>query len=257
MPTAPYGYLPAGAPIGPVRMAPAQVVAGFPVGVIYIEDVWYPMVPGNVVNASTFPFPVRLQPVRGLDISKLFGSERVDVSDSVLAACQELEQAGVRAICSACGFFGRYHARVSPRLNVPAALSSLVQIPWIRIILPGRKIAILTADSSSLDDEIWTSCGVGDTSDLVIGGLQNEPEFSCIIEGRGSFDNDGVQNEVVRLAKRLCEDDQVGAVLLECSDLPPYAAAIQSAVGRPVFDFTTLIKWLHNAVAQKPYGGWV
>ena len=126
MPTAPYGYLPAGAPIGPVRMAPAQVVAGFPVGVIYIEDVWYPMVPGNVVNASTFPFPVRLQPVRGLDISKLFGSERVDVSDSVLAACQELEQAGVRAICSACGFFGRYHARVSPRLNVPAALSSLL-----------------------------------------------------------------------------------------------------------------------------------
>ena len=107
MPTAPYGYLPAGAPIGPVRMAPAQVVAGFPVGVIYIEDVWYPMVPGNVVNASTFAFPVRLQPVRGLDISKLFGSERVDVSDSVLAACQELEQAGVRAICSACGFFGR------------------------------------------------------------------------------------------------------------------------------------------------------
>ncbi|MCB0883905.1 MAG: aspartate/glutamate racemase family protein, partial [Propionibacteriaceae bacterium] len=110
---------------------------------------------------------------------------------------------------------------------------------------------------SSLDDEIWASCGVSDTSDLVIGGLQNEPEFSCIIEGRGSFDNDGVQNEVVSLAKRLCEDDQVGAVLLECSDLPPYAAAIQSAVGRPVFDFTTLIKWLHNAVAQKPYGGWV
>ncbi|MDF9445418.1 aspartate/glutamate racemase family protein, partial [Limosilactobacillus mucosae] len=48
---------------------------------------------------------------------------------------------------------------------------------------------------------------------------------------------------------------EVGAILLECSDLPPYAAAIQAAAKRPVFDFITLINWLHQSVCQKPYSG--
>jgi hypothetical protein len=253
----PYGYLAPGAPIGQVQMAPAQAVAGYPVGVIYIEDVWYPMVPGNVVNAGTFDFPVRLKAVRGLDIDTLFGPDAADVTEQVLAACRELEAEGVRAISSACGFFGRYQSSVAQQMRVPTALSSLVQLPWISPLLPGRKIAVLTADATSLSSELLTACGVADASSLVVGGLQDAPEFSAILTGRGSFDNEGVQAEVVALAERLCADPQVGAVLLECSDLPPYAAAIQAAVGRPVFDFTTLIRWLHSAVAQRGYGGWI
>ncbi len=255
--SAPYGYLAPGAPVGLVTMSRGQVVSGFPVGVIYIEDLWYPMVPGNVVNSNTFDFPVLLHPVRGLNIPKLFGDEHIDVSEIVLDACRELERAGVRSISSACGFFGRYHSRIAPQLSVPTALSSLVQIPWIRAVLPGRKIAVLTASSTGLDQDLWAACGVRDTSDLLIAGLQDEPEFSCIIEGRGAFDNDVVCAEVAGAARRLCEDPSVGSVLLECSDLPPYASAVQAAVGKPVFDFTTLIRWLHNAVAQRPYGGWI
>lgn len=253
----PYGYLAPGAAVGRVEMAPAQAMAGYPVGIIHIEDVWYPMVPGNVVNASTFSFPVRLKAVRGLDIDSLFGEEAVDVSEAVLAACRELEAEGVRAISSACGFFGQYQAKVAPQLNVPTALSSMVQLPWIQALVPGRKIAVLTADATSITAELLTGCGVQDASSLVFGGLQDAPEFSVILSGGGSFDNEAVQAEVVGVARELCADPQVGAVLLECSDLPPYAAAIQAAVGLPVFDFTTLIRWLQSAVAQRPYGGWI
>lgn len=252
-----YGYLAPGQPIGKVSMAPGQNIAGYHVGIIYIEDVWYPMVPGNVVNASTWEFPVLLQPVRGIDIPALFGPEHKDLSKPVLEACRELEQRGVRAISSACGFFGRYQAKIAPKLGVPAALSSLVQIPWIRTVLPGRKIAVLTADSDSLDPEILEACGVTDTSDLVFCGFQYEPQFSAINQHRGSFDNNQVEHELVSAAEEACRDPEVGVILLECSDMPPYAAAIQAAVGVPVFDFTTLIRWLNGAVAQRPYGGWV
>jgi Asp/Glu/hydantoin racemase len=253
----PYGYLAPGAAVGRVEMAPAQPIAGYSVGIIHIEDVWYPMVPGNVVNASTFDFPVRLKPVRGLDIDSLFGDQAVDVSAAVLAACRELEAEGVRAISSACGFFGQYQATVAPQLKVPTALSSLVQLPWVQALVPGRKIAVLTADANSITEGLLTACGVHDTTNLVFAGLQDAPEFSVILSGGGSFDNEAVQAEVVAAARELCADPQVGAVLLECSDLPPYAAAIQAAVGLPVFDFTTLIRWLHTGVAQRPYGGWI
>lgn len=255
--SSPYRYLAPGAPIGAVQMAPGQQMAGYPIGIIYIEDVWYPMVPGNVVNASTFEFPVRLKPVRGLDIDSLFGEGAGDVSAAVLAACRELEAEGVRAISAACGFFGQYQAKLAPQLRVPTALSSMVQLPWIQALVPGRKIAVLTADSTALDESLLASCGVTDPSSLLVGGLQDATEFSAILQGRGSFDNEAVKAEVVSLARSLCAGAEVGAVLLECSDLPPYAAAIQAAVGLPVFDFTTLIRWLHSGVAQRPYGGWI
>ena len=41
------------------------------------------------------------------------------------------------------------------------------------------------------------------------------------------------------------------------SSMPPYAWAVQAACGVPVFDFTTLIRWLHSSVTQKPYCGFL
>ncbi|MDR1852723.1 MAG: aspartate/glutamate racemase family protein [Propionibacteriaceae bacterium] len=237
-----------------ITMPMGQAIAGYRVGVIYIEDVWYPLVPGNVVNASTFDFPVRLAPVH-ISIPSLFGTDSVDVFDAVMEACLQLKREGVWAISSACGFFGKYQARVREALGMPVALSSLVQIPWIRALVPGR-IGVLTADSSSFDAELLAACGVFDSSELEVAGLQDAPEFSAILEGRGSFDNDVVRQEVVDAALSL-DLDGVGAILLECSDMPPYASAIQQATGKPVFDFTTLIRYLHTAVAQRAYSGFI
>lgn len=232
-------------------------MSGYPVGIIYIEQVWYPMLPGNIVNAGTFDFPVRLQPVRGLGVSGLIGTDAIDASEAVLQACEELQDAGVRAVSAACGFFGRYQQQIAAKLRVPTALSSLVQLPWIQAMIPGRRVAVLTADATSLDEELLVACGVTNPESLIIAGLQDAPEFSAILQGRGEFDNELVREEVVAAARQVCADPTVGAVLLECSDMPPYAAAVQAAVGLPVFDFVTLIRWLHSAVAQRPYAGWI
>jgi hypothetical protein len=63
-----------------------------------------------------------------------------------------------------------------------------------------------------------------------------------------------VEDEVVSVAQRLAsENSDLGAILLECSLLPPYAAAIQKAVNLPVFDFTHLIKLMHDAVVREPF----
>jgi hypothetical protein len=239
-------------------MSRRQRTAGHLVGVVHLDEVWYPLVPGNVVNASTFGFPVRYQCVEGVDIPALFGPARRDVSAAIISACQELEGEGVRAISSACGYFGFYQRQVAQAVNVPVGLSSLVQIPWVASLIgPSRGIAVLTADATALEPELWEACGIHDQSRLVVGGLQEAPEFSAILEGRGEFNNEAVRDEAVALACRLTSQGNVGAVLLECSDLPPYSAAIQAAVGLPVFDFTTLIRFLHSAVAQQPYGGFI
>lgn len=253
-----YGYLMPHTACGTVQMMKGQNIAGFPVGILYIEDVWYPMMPGNVVNGYTYDFPVRLKAVEGLDVEHLFHPEKYDVFDSICKAAMDLKREGVRAIAGACGFFGNYQKQLAAVVGLPVALSSLMQIPWILPLLkPSQKIGVLTADKSALTDSLLSNCDAT-RQRLIIKDLRHEPEFSAILEGRGSFDNDKVCQEVVGKALELThESEDIGAILLECSDMPPYAHAVQAATQLPVFDFVTLIRWLESAVCQKGYWGFI
>lgn len=254
----PYGYLDRQTDSVRVQMAKGQNIAGFPIGILYIDDVWYPMLPGNVVNGWSYDFPVRLKAVEGLNVDRLFAASD-GVLEDLKQAIEQLEQEGVRAITGACGFFGNFQREAAAAAHVPVALSSLVQIPWIQPLLhPDKKIGILTADASSITPRLLQSCGVFDTSRLAFGDLRHAPEFSCILEGRGDFDNGKVKQEMLNVARNLLlENPDVGAILLECSDMPPYAAYVQNEVGLPVFDFMTMIHWLVRSVSQRPYHGFI
>lgn len=255
-----YGYLTAENNGVTVKMKKGQNIAGFPIGILYIDEVYYPMLPGNIVNGYTFPFPVRLMPVEGLDIPNLFHTTD-KVFPKILEASEKLRNEGVRAISAACGFFGNYQMKLAEAMDIPVAISSLIQLPWIAALLKrDQPIGVLTADKSSLSDHLLTNCTVGEElkKRLIIKDLRHEKEFSCILEGRGEFNNGIVENEVVSKALEIVEEyPDTGAILLECSDMPPYAFAVQAAVHLPVFDFTTLIKWLHNSVCQYPYHGFI
>lgn len=242
----------------PILMKKGQNVAGYSVGILYLDNVWYPLMPGNVVNAYTYDFPVRMKAVPGLDTPKLHSGDP-DIFEILLKTANELEKEGVRAISAACGFFGHFHTQLAEAMDIPVALSSLVQVPWIRTTLKkSQKIGVLTANASAISDSLLKSCNIDDPDKLVIKDLRHEPNFSAIMEDRGYFDNAGVRREVVAAAKSIIEENEnIGAFLLECSDTPPYAYAIQREVGLPIFDFITMIKWFHNATTQRPYTGWI
>lgn len=92
------------------------------------------------------------------------------------------------------GFFGHFQERLSNDMNIPVAVSSLVQIPWIRtIIRKDQKIGILTANAAALGEQIYHSCGIGDAKDLVVADLRYGENFSVIMEDRGTIDNAGGQ----------------------------------------------------------------
>jgi len=240
-----------------IRTLEHQQISGYGVGIVYIENINYPLIPGNVVNAYTYDFPVRMAPVKNLTNDRLFNADQTIKDDIIEAARHMVEKEGVRAICSACGFFGNFHREVAAALDVPVAMSSLVQIPWIRALLkPGQKIGILTANGASINNELFRSCGIYNTDDIVFRGMENSREFSAVVMMTPCFDNEIARQKIVEAAIELAEENpDMGALLLECSDMPPYAADIQTAVQLSVFDFITLIKWLHSAVMQRPYSG--
>lgn len=254
-----YGYYDPAQCRGNVRMNYQQMVSGFAVGIVYIDDTNYPMVPGNVNNAWSYDFPVILRTIPNMTQQRVFAGDP-SIADDIIAMGQYLiQKEGIRALSSGCGFFGNFQKQVSAALDIPVALSPLVMISWISsLIKPGQKIGVLTANGRALTPSLFASCGVPDPDRLIIRDLHDEPEFSCIMQYRGYFDNDGVCNEVVGKAMEIMEEEEdIGAFLLECSDMPPYAHAIQVATQRPVFDFITMIKFLRSGVNQSAYRGWI
>jgi hypothetical protein len=75
---------------------------------------------------------------------------------------------------------------------------------------------------------------------------------------RTLLDVDLLRKQVVEIASGFVEENpEIGALLLECSDLPPFAADIQEATGKPVFDFITFVNAVYQAVVQKRYSGFL
>jgi hypothetical protein len=46
------------------------------------------------------------------------------------------------------------------------------------------------------------------------------------------------------------EHPDVGAVVLECTNMPPYTADIQRETGRPVFDIVSLVRLVHGGLTS-------
>jgi Asp/Glu/hydantoin racemase len=239
------------------RITKGQVISGYTLGIMLL-DVHYPLIPGNVVNASTYAYPVRLKQVRGATTTRLFKNDRTLLEDFV-AAAKELELEGVRAISGACGYFANFQKELSEAVNIPVFMSALLQIPLIKMGLQAdQKIGVICATKQGLTEKTLRAVGVEDMASLAIAGLENTEEFGGLVNcTKHELNNSKVRNEVVSTAIQLVEKNNIGAILLECSDLPPYAADIQRAVNLPVFDFISLHNWIHHAVLQKPYPGWI
>ncbi len=232
----------------------------YSIGIVYIENVNYPMLPGNVVNACTYNFPVRMAPVPNLTNFRLFEGDPTIADDIINTARHLVEKDGVKAICSACGFLGNYHKIVSEAIDIPVAMSSLVQIPLIQSLLkPNEKIGILTAGAESITDSLLENCNIKNKENLIIKDARYTKKFAnAVVDMAGYMDNALANEEIASLAEEIVrEHEDIGAILLEFSDMPPYAYEIQRRTRRPVFDFITLINWLHNSVSQRPYSGWV
>lgn len=235
--------------------APPAYTAGHSIGILAV-DLIYPKLPGNVANATTFSYPVLYKKV-SFEIERLFAGDP-QIKQQIIEAARELEREGVRAIIGACGYFAHFQQEVAEAVNVPVFLSSLCQLPIIRLGLkPAQKIAVLAASGESLDEELLQKVG-GSLNDCIIRDIGNLESFAPIRWGKCELDNQRLTAELAKVAAGLVDKyPETGAILLECSDLPPYAFAIQKATGLPVFDFITMIDWVHHAIVQRSYLGYL
>ncbi|MDD2586916.1 MAG: aspartate/glutamate racemase family protein [Syntrophomonadaceae bacterium] len=229
---------------------------GQAIGILMLEDV-EPFIPGDVANATTYEFPVRFKVVEGLTFERIKKKD-LSVIEPLLQAGKELVTEGVRAITGDCGFMALFQRELANALEVPVFLSSLLQVPFISMTLrEGEKIGVITADSLNLDRDFLAAVGIDESISLHIVGLQDQENFS-LMGTKGYVNSEKVEEEVVAVAKTMVKEDPlVKAILLECSMLPPYGAAVQEAVSLPVYDYITMINYIFSAVVKKKFNGFM
>jgi aspartate/glutamate racemase len=151
-----------------------------------------------------------------------------------------------------------YHDLMAKEFPVPVFMSSLLQLPFIhRLLQPGEKVGIVTANGKTLTDKHLAVATNGIDIPVAVAGMEDQPHFYDAIHAeKGYLDFDKVEQETVSVTQRLVQENEgVKAILFECTDLPPYAAAVQEAVGLPVFDFSTLVNYVFSALVRRRFDG--
>ena len=233
-----------------------QNAYGKPIGVLVLEE-RIPCPPGTPGNPTTFPFPVIYECVSGVSTAQLRDAANPGGLPAFMRAAQALVDKGVRAILGACGLMVVHQRELTRAIPVPVLTSSLLQLPLIASTLgPDAQIGIVASGRASLSAEhLRISCAPEGRT--VLGSMEGKPAFTAaVMNESGRLDFERVREEVVDVGRDLvARHPHVGALLLECVDLPPYAAALQEAVERPVFDITTLAAWAGAGVRRSPFTG--
>ncbi len=225
---------------------------------ILVLDSKIPRIPGDLGNATTYPFPVVYKVVQGATISKVVGDTDPALLEPFIQAARELEAAGCKAITTSCGFLALFQKQLAAAVSIPVFTSSLIQIPFVYAMLgPDKKVGVLGAEKKGLTARHFESVGAAGVP-VVIGGLDDSDWVKAMRSPNPCFDVKAVENEMVAAAKGLVDSDPaIGALVLECTNMPPYAAAIQAAVKLPVFDIVTMISYVQLAVTQQTYQGYM
>jgi aspartate/glutamate racemase len=232
-------------------------ICGVSIGVLSLES-YFPKPPGHIKNPSSLSFTTSYEIITGLTIPVLLNNPSPDMIAPLIAAAQRLEKSGVKAITGSCGFLALFQNEIAAAVNVPVFVSSLIQAELIHR-MTGRPVGVLTASADLLSPRHLAAVGAENTP-LVIEGMQEGTEFADVIlrNSRNDMDLEKIEAELLAAGERLvARAPEVGAILLECTDLPPYAHALQSRLDRPVFDIITLATMIDHAVLRQPFSGFI
>jgi len=233
----------------------SNTAAGGPVIGLIMLDTVFPRIPGDVGNPATFSFPLLYRVVKGADPTRVVKKADPSLLQCFIDAAGELEREGVKAIATSCGFLAVFQRELANAVNVPVFTSSLLQVHTAQaIIKKEQKVGIITASRQSLTDRHFAGVGI-QSYPLAVIGMDETEEFAAVfLEGKKCIDVEKCRREMVAAAEQLvAASPDIGAIVLECTNMPPYARDIQWAVGRPVFDVVTMINFAYGAVEQQKY----
>ena len=208
-------------------------------------DTHFPRIAGDIGHPATFDFPVKRMVVRGASPERVVRGGDPALLAPFIEAGRALVADGAAAIATSCGFLALFQRELQAALPVPVWSSSLLLLPETALALQswftGRHAGVVTVDAAALSADHLRAAGA-DPATPIEGLAPGSSLQRSLLEDLPTLDEAAAEREVVAAALRLVRRDaRVGAIVLECTNMPPYAAAVRAATGLPVHDITTLL----------------
>jgi hypothetical protein len=202
----------------------------------------FPRPPGDIGHPASFGFPVRYRVVPGAYPAAVVRARDAALLAPFIAAGAELVHEGARALTTSCGFLARWQHELQAALPVPVWSSSLLHLAQLQ----GLRCGVITIEAAALTPDHFTAVDA-DPSTPVEGITPGSALHTTLLEDRSTLDVADAERQVVAAGQRLlARHPALQALVLECTNLPPYAGALRRATGLPVHDILTL---LHQRMA--------
>jgi Asp/Glu/Hydantoin racemase len=223
-------------------------------GILMLETT-FARVHGDMGNPMTWPFPVRLSVVPGATPQRVVEEGAAGLLPEFIGAAQQLVHLGAEAITTSCGFLALFQRELAAAVKVPVATSSLMQVNAVQATLPaGRRVGVITINAATLGAAHWHA--VGAPPDVPCVGVENGGElYRVLVAGeKDHLDPLLAKQDVLDAGRQLvARHPEVGAIVLECTNMPPYAAALRAELGLPVFDIYSMISWFHTGLRPRKF----
>lgn len=226
-----------------------KAVYGASVGILMLEA-RFPRIPGDMGNALSWPFPVLYRVVRDASPDRVVRQGAEGLLDRFIEAARDLVADGADGITTNCGFLSLFQEDLAAAVGVPVATSSLMQVAMVnRLLPPGRRAGVLTISGSSLTPAHLQKAHVPEGTP--VGTTEGLRAFTRAILGNEmQLDVDAARQDNVDAALALQRaHPDLGAIVLECTNMIPYAADIRDATGLPVFSILNFVGWFQASLA--------
>lgn len=231
----------------------ARAENGACLGILMLET-RFPRILGDVGNPNTWPFPVKIRIVPDASPQRVVREGAAGLLDAFCETAAELVAEGVDGIGTTCGFLSLFQDDIAARCSVPVATSSLLQAAFIqRLLGPRKRVGILTISAGSLTEAHMIAAGVPPGTPVL--GTEGGREFTrAILNDEPDLDIDLARQDILDAgAELLAVHPDVGAILLECTNMAPYSKSLQVATGLPVFDIYTFLTWFQSALSPRDF----
>jgi len=163
------------------------------------------------------------------------------LAQAFAAAAHDLVQAGATVLTTSCGFLVLLQQPLQRALPVPLVSSSLLQLP--ALLERDSQVGVLTIAAAALGEAHLRAAGVPASrlGDVVVEGVAADSAFArAILGNQPTLDAAQAQRDVVAAALALKRrQPALRRVVLECTNMPPFARAIEQASGLDA-------RWLRN-----------
>src|SRR5437868_3703793 len=204
-----------------------------PLGILML-DTRFPRIEGDIGNPASFDFPVIFRTMTGIGSADAVAAhpDRPRVLAALKANAEALTAEGAAGLSTSCGFLALYQKDLEKLSPVPVATSALLLIKALK----GKKVGVLTASSANLTPAHFAA--VDAPPDTPVEGLPPDGSFAATFLRNGlTLDREAVERETVAAARALvAKHPQIDTIVFECTNLPPYKAAVQKALGLRVHD---------------------